>query len=94
MLEDNPYRPPESRPDLPRRPGWLRPVVTVIRVLVALWGLFFLAGPSRFAPNPAAPQDQVATKALGALLFVVAVFPFGKPRGEKAEARETPSEEL
>ena len=31
---------------------------------------------------------------LGALLFVVAVFPFGQPQGKKVEARETIPEEL
>lgn len=97
MDERNPYRPPEASLGLEmNRPGVrFRPVVTVVRVLVALWGLFILAGPSRTVPvNPGQRQGQITAKALGALLFVVAIFPFRRPRGRKVEAVEGAPEDL
>ena len=93
MTDSNPYHPPEAELGTRRDPGRYRPFLTVSRVLVGLWGLFILAGPSRTGPNPAYDQGQLVAKALGALLFLVAVFPIGKPL-TKAEPRAEISEEL
>ena len=78
MDETNPYRAPEA--DLGRRrpPGRYRPVITVVRVLIALWALFILAGPPRSEPAGPSRRGDIAVKALGALVFVLAVFPFGR----------------
>jgi hypothetical protein len=79
MTEVNPYDPPQADLGTRRRPGSFRPLVTMVRVFVGLWGLFILAGPSRTGGNTVYHQGQIAAKAGGALLFLVAVFPFGNP---------------
>ena len=94
MDETNPYRPPEANLGIRRPVGRYRPVITVVRVLIALWALFILAGPPRSAPVAGSRAGEVATKALGALLFLLAVFPFQKPGGLKAEARNAEPEDL
>jgi hypothetical protein len=94
MDEINPYRPPEADLGTIRRPGRYRPLFTVVRVLVALWGLFILAGPPRAAPLIPSRVADIASKALGALLFLVAVFPFRKPTEAKAEAGPGETEDL
>jgi hypothetical protein len=93
MTDTNPYRPPEAELGTRRVPGRYRPLITISRVLVGLWGLFILAGPSRTGPNPAYHHGQILAKALGAILFLVAVFPIGKHRTQ-AEPRAEVSEDL
>lgn len=92
--EPNPYRPPEAGPEVPRPPGRFKPVVTFLRVIVGLWGLFILAGPTRSAPLFPSRSAEIAFKALGVVLFLVAVFPFGSPRKRTAEDRAETTEDL
>jgi hypothetical protein len=94
MDESNPYRPPEADLGVVRRPGRYRPLFTVVRVLIALWGLFILAGPPRAAPLIPSRAAEIASKALGALLFLVAVFPFRKPSEARVEERPGAMEDL
>ncbi len=93
MSEANPYDPPRADLGTRRSPGRYRPLITVARVLVGLWGLFILAEPSRSGPSAAYHRGQVAAKALGAVLFLAAVFPFGNPR-EKSGTAGPGSEDL
>ena len=94
MDETNPYRAPEA--DLGRRRSLARyrPVVTVVRVLIALWALFILAGPPRSEPADSSRRGDIAVKALGALVFVLAVFPLGKPRDPRARVSPGEAEDL
>jgi hypothetical protein len=90
MTEPNPYQAPESRPEsvTAGRFRWralLGPLKTLVRASVGLWGLFILAGPARVAPGPGYQGGPVLAKAFGALLFLVAIFPFGRPRGTRSE---------
>jgi hypothetical protein len=62
-------------------------------VLIGLWGLFILAGPNRDGPIPAYHNGQILAKALGAVLFLIAVFPIGK-RPTKAGTRDVIAEDL
>ncbi len=84
MLETNPYRPPDAELRPRRTLGRYRPLLTISRVLVGLWGLFILAGPTRIGPTPAYHHGQILAKALGATLFLVAVFPIRRPRSRSA----------
>ena len=92
--ETNPYRPPEADLGIRRSLGRYRPVVTVARVLIALWALFILAGPPRSALADASRRGEVAAKALGALVFVLAVFPLRKPQAPRAKIRQGETEDL
>ena len=92
--ESNPYRPPEAELGITRDPGRYRPLATVVRVMVGLWGLFILAGPSRDGGNSAYHHGQVAVKAVGAILFMVAVFPLRRPRVKKPESSDRVVEDL
>jgi hypothetical protein len=93
MPEANPYDPPRSDLGRARGPARYRPLVTVARVFVGLWGLFILAGPSRNGPNVGSHGGQIVAKALGALLFLVSVFPFGPP-SKKPGVAEPAAEDL
>jgi hypothetical protein len=92
--DHNPYLPPEAGLVVRRASGRYKPIITVARVIVALWGLFILAGPARSAPLIPSRAAEIVFKALGALLFLVAVFPFGNPRGKKIEGLAEPTEDL
>ena len=94
MDETNPYRPPEAALGITRDPSRYRPMATVVRVLIGLWGLFILAGPSRNGGNAAYHQGEIAGKALGAILFMIAVFPLRRPKAKSHESREELVEDL
>jgi hypothetical protein len=94
MDEINPYRPPEAALGTTRDAGRYRPLATVVRVLIGLWGLFILAGPSRNGGSVAFPPGEIASKALGAILFMIAVFPLRRPKAKSRESRENLVEDL
>ena len=60
-----------------------RVLILVVRVALLLVGLRLLLGPEREAPNAAFHQGQVLARAIGGLIAVLAVFPFGSPRDRK-----------
>ena len=68
--------------------------MTVVRVLIALWALFILAGPPRSDPADGSRQGEIAAKALGALVFLLAVFPLSKPKGSRARVNPVEAEDL
>jgi hypothetical protein len=92
--ERNPYQPPEAELGINRKASRYRPLARVVRVLVGLWGLMILAGSSRDGGTAAYHHGQVAGKAVGAILFMVAVFPLRRPRVKKPESGEVVAEEL
>ncbi len=92
--ERNPYRPPEAELEINRKASRYRPLARVVRVLVGFWGLMILAGPNRDGGNAPYHQGQIAAKAVGAILFMAAVFPLRRPRVKKPESGDLVVEEL
>lgn len=94
MTDLNPYQPPEADLGMRRPPGRYRPLLAVARILVGLWGLFILAGPSRTGHGSSLDRGQVVAKGLGALLFLGAVFPIRKSSVKKVGMGEETAEDL
>lgn len=93
MAEPNPYRPPGSSPMPTKAPGRFRPVRLAARAVTVILGFALLAGPYPPAPNSASHHGQIAARALGGILILAGIVPFGWPRS-RATAREDAPEDL
>lgn len=55
----------------------------LVRVLLILGGAFILTRPADPSPDATSHRGQVEGKALGALLLLLAVVPYGKPEDRR-----------